>query len=103
MEVKVSHTSLTEGASYDMAAIRVRILDGNGNPAPYAQLPVFFALSGRAELAGPAAVTAEGGMCGAYVRSLGTAGTAALTVHTEQTEDVTINFAIKTKEEEKWN
>ena len=42
-------------------------------------------------------------MCGAYVRSLGTTGTAVLTVHTEQTEDVTINFTIKTKGEEKWN
>ena len=103
LEVKVSHTSLTEGASYDMAAIWVRILDGNGNPAPYAQLPVSFALSGNAELAGPATVTAEGGMCGAYVRTLGTTGTAVLTVHTEQTEDVTINFTIKTKGEEKWN
>lgn len=103
LEVKVSHTSLTEGASYDMAAIRVRILDGNGSPAPYAQLPVSFALSGNAELAGPATVTAEGGMCGAYVRTLGTTGTAVLTVHTEQTEDVTINFTIKTKGEEKWN
>lgn len=95
LEVKASRTALREGASYDMAAVRVRILDGNGNPAPYAQLPVAFTLAGDLELAGPAVATAEGGMCGTYVRTLGRAGTAALTVHTEQTKDVTIRFTIE--------
>lgn len=94
LEVRASHTALTEGASYDMAAVRVRILDGNGNPAPYVQLPVGFALAGDLELVGPAVATAEGGMCGTYVRTLGRAGTASLTVHTEQTEDVVLSFTI---------
>lgn len=97
LEVRASHTALTEGASYDMAAVRVRILDGNGNPAPYAQLPVGFALAGDLELVGPAVATAEGGMCGTYVRTLGRAGTASLTVHTEQTEDVVLSFTITKK------
>ena len=94
LEVKASHTSLVEGASYDMAAVRVRILDENGNPAPYAQLPVSFTLTGELELVGPAVAAAEGGMCGTYVRTLGRAGTASLTVHTEQTEDVILDFTI---------
>lgn len=101
LEVKVSRTALAEGASYDMAAIRVRILDENGNPAPYAQLPVTFSLSGAAELAGPAVVTAEGGMCGAYVRTLGRKGTAELMIHTEQTQDVMIQFTVDVDEQEK--
>lgn len=66
---------------------------------PYAQLPVTFRLTGDAELAGPAVATAEGGMCGAYVRTVGKAGAAALTVHTEQTEDVTVDFTIELGEE----
>lgn len=94
LEVKASHASLTEGASYDMAAVRVRILDENGNPAPYAQLPVSFTLTGELELVGPAVAAAEGGMCGTYVRTLGRKGTASLTVHTEQTEDVILDFTI---------
>ncbi|MCM1148530.1 MAG: glycoside hydrolase family 2 protein [Butyricicoccus sp.] len=102
LDVRASHTALTEGSSYDMAAVRVRILDENGNPAPYAQLPVSFTLSGDLELAGPTTATAEGGMCGTYVRTLGKTGAASLTVHTEQTEDVTIQFSIKIEEEEKW-
>ncbi|MCM1327830.1 MAG: glycoside hydrolase family 2 protein [Ruminococcus sp.] len=103
LEVKASHTDLTEGASYDMAAVRVRILDENGNAAPYAQIPVTFTVSGDAELAGANAVTAEGGMCGTYLHTVGKEGTAALTVHTEQTEDVTVKFKIKIREEEQWN
>ncbi len=102
LAVTASRTALTEGAGYDMAAIRVRILDENGNPAPYAQIPVTFTLTGEAELAGPAVAAAEGGMCGAYVRTLGHAGSASLTVHTEQAGDVTINFTIEIGENEKW-
>lgn len=102
LEVRASHTAMTERASYDMAAVRVRILDGNGNAAPYAQLPVSFVLAGDLELVGPAVTTAEGGMCGTYVRTLGRAGTAVLTVHTQQTADVTINFTIEIEESEPW-
>ncbi|MDE5859905.1 MAG: glycoside hydrolase family 2 protein, partial [Oscillospiraceae bacterium] len=93
------HTELIEGASYDMAAVRVRIIDENGSAAPYAQFPVTFTVSGDAELAGPAVTTAEGGMCGTYIRTVGKKGTAVLTIHTEQTEDVVLNFGINIKEE----
>lgn len=99
LEVKASHTALTERASYDMAAIRVRILDENGNAAPYAQLPVTFTVSGCAEIAGPSVTAAEGGMCGAYLRTIGKKGSAVLTVHTEQTRDVVLNFTVNIEEE----
>ena len=94
LEVIPSHTALKEGDTYDMASVRIRILDENGNVAPYAQLPVQFRLEGAAELVGPGVVTAEGGMTGTYVRSIGRAGEARLTIHTEQTEDVTLIFRI---------
>ncbi len=103
LEVKADHTDLTEKASYDMAAVRVRILDENGNSAPYAQLPVTFTLSGGAELVGPSVCTAEGGMCGTYIRTLENSGTAQLLVHTEQTEDIILKFSITVKEEKRWN
>ena len=94
LEVRASHTALAEKDSYDMANLRVRILDGNGNPAPYVQLPVTFSLSGELELVGPSVVTAEGGMCAAYVRTRGKTGSACLTVHTAQTQDVTVHFTV---------
>ena len=102
LEVAASRTALVEGASYDMAAVRVRILDENGNPAPYAQLPVTFTLSGDLELAGPSTATAEGGMCGTYVRTLGRAGSASLTVHTGQAGDAVLHFTVETGPGPRW-
>ena len=94
LEVTPSHTELREGDTYDMAAVRIRILDEYGNPSPYAQLPVQLALEGPAELVGPAVVTAEGGMTGTYVRTLGKTGEARLTITTDRTEPVVLIFKI---------
>ena len=94
LEVTPSQTALREGSSYDMAAIRIRIVDEFGNPAVYAQLPVTLELTGEATLIGPKVVTAEGGMCGTYIRTTGKPGTATLTIRTEQTDPITVDFAI---------
>ena len=94
LDVTPSKTLLREAASYDMAAVRIRILDENGNPAPYAQLPVLLTLEGPAQLVGPAAVTAEGGMCGTYIRTTGEIGTAKLTVSAHGLEPVTVEFTV---------
>ena len=94
LEVTPSHTQLQEGDTYDMAAVRVRILDENGNVAPYAQLPVQFQLEGCAELVGPGMVTAEGGMTGTYIKTNGSLGGVKLTVSTPQTESVEVIFAV---------
>ena len=95
LDVKVSHTELREGNTYDMAAVRIRILDEFGNLVPYAQLPVKLCLTGAAELVGPDVVTAEGGMCGTYVRTIGQPGKAVLTVTTDQTEPVMVEFTVE--------
>lgn len=95
LEAEASHTVLQEGECYDLAAVRIRIRDEYGNPASYAQLPVCLSIRGEAEIAGPAAVTAEGGMCGTYIRTTGKPGTAVLTISCEQTEPVEITFEIR--------
>ncbi len=92
LEAIPSHTQLQEASTYDMAAIRVRILDQFGCAASYAQLPVRFHLEGPAELAGPEIVTAEGGMTGTYIKTNGTAGEITLTITSPQTEPVTLTF-----------
>ena len=94
LEVQVSKTELKEGNTYDMAAVRVRILDEFGNIAPYAQLPVQFKLEGDAELVGPEIVCAEGGMTGTYIRTIGQAGEAFLTISTPQTKPVELLFTV---------
>ena len=95
LEVKASALTLTEKASFAMASVRIRVLDEYGNPAPYAQIPVRFKLTGCAELVGPDVAAAEGGMCGTYIRTTGKTGKATLTISTDQTEPVTLNFTVK--------
>ena len=95
LDIKTSHTILNEGDTYDIAAVRIRILDEYGNVAPYAQLPVRLAIEGAAELVGPDVVTAEGGMCGTYIRTIGKTGDAVLTVSTAQSVPVSVNFTIR--------
>ena len=103
LEVTPSATTLREGDTYDMAAVRVRILDENGSPAVYAQLPLQFAVNGAAALVGPAIATAEGGMGGTYIRTIGQTGTASLTVTAPQCERVTVTFSVTEKENTAWN
>ena len=103
LEVTPSATVLQEGDTYDMAGVRVRIIDENGSPAVYAQLPLTFAATGAAVLGGPAAATAEGGMGGTYLRTVGQTGTAALTVSAPQCAPVTVEFTVIKKECAVWN
>lgn len=94
VEAIPSRTRLREGDTYDMAAVRIKILDEYNNLASYAQLPVILSLEGAAELVGPSDVTAEGGMCGTYLRTIGKPGKAKLCISTSQTDPVTIEFDI---------
>jgi beta-galactosidase len=94
LEITPSHTELHEVHGYDMAAVRIRILDEYGNIAPYAQLPVKLTVEGNAMLVGPDAVTAEGGMCGTYIRTTGKAGSAILTVSAPGLEEKKVVFTI---------
>ena len=94
LEVKTSSTVLKEGDTYDMAAVRIRILDGNGATAVYAQLPVSFRTEGDIELVGPSIATAEGGMTGTYVRTVGNTGEGRLFINVPGLDPVEVNFEV---------
>ena len=95
LNVTASHTKLTEGSSYDMAVVRIRVTDDLGNPAPYGQLPAALTLTGEAELVGPSFIALEGACGGTYVRTTGKTGVAVLTISTPQTEPVSVEFTIE--------
>ena len=82
-----------------MALIRLRVLDDNGHLASYAQLPLHLHVSGAAELVGPTVVTAEGGMTGCYIRTVGQPGEAVLTVIGERMAPLELRFDIKSSEQ----
>ena len=95
LEATASTRILREGDTYDMAAVRIRLTDEFGTPAIYAQLPVTLCLTGPAELVGPAVVTAEGGSTGTYVRTVGKAGTAKLSITAPGAESAALIFTVE--------
>ena len=56
--------------------------------------PGQYACEEKVELVGPKAVTAEGGMCGTYIRTVGKTGTVRLTVAAALTDPVTVEFSV---------
>ena len=95
LEAAASHTALHEGATYDMAAVRITVRDEFGNIAPYAQLPLKLTLEGPARLVGPDVVCAEGGMGGTYIRTAGEKGSVKLTVSSYGLDPVALEFAVE--------
>ncbi|MBQ1482134.1 MAG: glycoside hydrolase family 2 protein [Erysipelotrichaceae bacterium] len=95
LEVKTSATVLQEGETYDMAAVRIRVLDGNGNIAPYSMSAIRYEAKGAIELVGPSVSVAEGGMTGTYVRTAGKKGKGLLKIRADGLEDVEIGFSVE--------
>ena len=94
LEPRVSKAVLREGEGYDMAALRIRVLDEAGNVAPYAQLPIEVKTEGPLALAGPALISAEGGMTGIYVKTTGERGTGRVILCSPGLESRTVEFIV---------
>lgn len=94
LTTQVSSTTLHEGDSYDMAAIRIQVRDAYQNIASYAQLPLKIMISGPIEVVGDKMIVTEGGMGGCYIRTTGEQGEAVLTISSPNMNAVSISFTI---------
>jgi len=94
LRARVSHTALTEGATWDAAAIRLALVDQNGCVLPFAQEAVSLSAEGPIEIVGPRLAMLRGGLGGTYVKTVGRAGGAALTLSCEGAEPVRIEFTV---------
>lgn len=90
LEVELSHTELTDGDTYDVAAVRIYARDEFGNPAVYYQEPVILSCTDKLDIIGPHVISLKGGCGGTYVKTTGSAGKAELMVN-----DIKIEFNIK--------
>ena len=95
LEVTASSKTLTEGDGYDMAAVRIRLLDENNNLVPYAPLPLRLTVSGAGELVGPGVAVTEGGSTGTYVRTTGKKGNITLTIENDYLDPVKVEFTVE--------
>ncbi|MBQ6152890.1 MAG: glycoside hydrolase family 2 protein [Ruminococcus sp.] len=91
---EVDHTDLFEKETYDVAAVRIRMTDQNGNTLPYYFGALNAQTSGDIELIGEDPVILRAGMGGLYVRTKGKEGKATLTLSAAGCESVSINFEI---------
>ena len=94
LETEVSHTDLHEGNSYDVAAVRIRAVDENGNLLPYSNEAVRLTIEGPISLIGPDMFALRGGMAGFYVKTTGEAGRARVKLSCPRLEDKVIEFEI---------
>lgn len=94
LRADVSHTRLVEGATYDVAAVRLALTDGCGNVLPFAQEGVTLETQGPIELIGPRTAMLRGGLGGTYVKTNGLTGNASLTLSLEGAEPVRIDFTV---------
>ena len=92
LEVRCSHERLVERISYDVAEVRVRAVDGNGNVLPYYDEALQIEAAGTVALIGPAAVPFRGGQCGFYVKTVGKSGKGAVRVRTMGMEPAVMQF-----------
>lgn len=95
LTAQVDHTELAEDATYDVAAVRLRMTDQNGNTLVYFFGTVQAAVSGDIELIAESPVILRAGMGGLYIRTTGKKGKASLTLSADGCESVTIGFTIK--------
>ena len=95
LETKVSSSVLKDDETYDMCAIRIRVLDSCGNTAPYAQLPLKIECEGAVRIVGPDIICAEGGMCGTYAETKGMKGKGRVIIKGEGMEPAVIDLEVE--------
>ncbi len=95
LEARPSHTVLREGATYDVALIRIAMRDQNGNLLSFYGEPVRLETEGPVAVIGPKTVPLRGGLGGTYIKTTGETGPAALTLTAEGAPPVRIEFTIE--------
>ena len=95
-EIKTDRTELVEENTYDVACIRIRAVDENGNLLNYFNDPLTLSIEGSAEIIGPKIIALSGGMGGTYVKSIGKSGKAILKItDAYQIEAAKLEFNVK--------
>ena len=94
LKVTTSATRLYEKQTYDVAEIRIRAVDENGNTLTFLQDPIQIEAEGPIEIIGPKVAGLSGGMTGIYVKTIGEEGEAKVTLHLEGAKPKTVTFTV---------
>ena len=99
LECIVHNPILTDGPTWDCAAVSLRAIDQNGNLLPYCSEAVQLSVEGPVEILGPSVVPLRGGMAGTYLATTGEAGRAVLHCKMEGALDTEAVLTIRCREE----
>ena len=99
LECTVHNPILTDGPTWDCAAVSLRAIDQNGNLLPYCSEAVQLSVEGPVEILGPSVVPLRGGMAGTYLATTGEAGRAVLHCKMESALDTEAVLTIRCREE----
>lgn len=91
--------TLADTDTWDMATVRLRAADQNGNTAPYANDVLQFETEGCIEVHGPSCTALEGGMSGCYVRTTGETGKGTLTVLRGGEKELIFTFSVTARKD----
>ena len=94
IEAFANTDTLREQKTYDVALVRIRAVDQNGNLLSFYNDPVRLEADGSISIIGPDTVALSGGMGGTYVRSTG-AGRGTLKVTDNRGKTVSLYFTVK--------
>lgn len=94
----VDHDALCEKETYDVAAVRIRMCDQNGNVLPFYQGAVLAEVTGPVSLIGSSCVILRGGCGGTYVKTKGVSGNATLRLTFETGDVKEISFTVTCEE-----
>ncbi len=96
-DISVSSNTLLDSDSYDVAAVRIRLVDDNGNVLPFANDPISLSTIGPIEVIGPSIISLQGGMGGTYVKTTGKAGEAKLIITPQFGDSKEVRFQVETR------
>ena len=99
LECTVHNPILTDGPTWDCAAVSLRAIDQNGNLLPYCGEAVQLSAEGPLRILGPSVVPLRGGMAGTYLATTGEAGPAKLHCRMEGALDTEASLTIRCREE----
>ena len=98
LECTVHNPLLTDGPTWDCAAVSLRAIDQNGNLLPYCGEAVQLSVEGPVKILGPSIVPLRGGMAGTYLATTGEAGRAVLHCRMEGALDTDAVVTIRCRE-----
>ena len=100
LECTVHNPLLTDGPTWDCAAVSLRAIDQNGNLLPYCGEAVQLSVEGPVKILGPSIVPLRGGMAGTYLATTGKAGRAVLHCRMEGALDTEAVLTVRSREEQ---